>query len=189
MSSGRIQWKWQDISSALCLHASGPRAYRNLYKKGPLPHETTLQRWCRKVVIEEGVLQTSIEFMGQVTDLQEDEKLCVLSFDEMKVMEAYEYDNIKDVVKGPSSFVQVVMARGLKSSWKQPVFFSFDCQMTPDIIYSIATELFNKGFLVVATVCDMGTTNRSLYRKLGVTEGKYFCQIAKHRTPHYTAHH
>lgn len=124
MSPGRIQWKWKDISNALCLHASGPRAYRHLYKKGyPLPHKTTLQRWCRKVFIEEGILWTSIEFMGQITDLSEDEKLCILSFDEMKVMEAYEYDCIKDVVKGPAKFVQVVMARGIKSSFKQPVFF------------------------------------------------------------------
>lgn len=41
------------------------------------------------------------------------EKETVLSFDEMKVASAYEYDQKEDEVVGPHSYMQVIMARGL----------------------------------------------------------------------------
>lgn len=42
-SPGDLKWKWEDISNAICLQASGPRAYNHLYRKGfPLPHIKTL---------------------------------------------------------------------------------------------------------------------------------------------------
>lgn len=41
ISPGNVQWNWKDISNAICIHASGPRAYNHLYKKGFL-HTATL---------------------------------------------------------------------------------------------------------------------------------------------------
>ena len=138
MTSDTVHWEWTDISNALCLHASGPRAYNHLYVKGfPLPHVSTLQRWCRKVRVEECIINSSLDFMRHITNLSDDEKVCVLAFDEMKVMETFEYDTTLDKVRKPSNYVQVVMARGLKKSWKQPVFYDFDCKMSKEIIYKI----------------------------------------------------
>lgn len=38
ISPGSLKWKWEDISSTICLQAAGPRVYRHLYNKGfPLP--------------------------------------------------------------------------------------------------------------------------------------------------------
>lgn len=54
------------------------------------------------------------------------------------------------------------MARGLKGSWKLPVFYAFDCQMTVEILNDVITELSNAGFPVVAVVCDGGSTNRTM---------------------------
>lgn len=173
MSPGGVQWRWKDIASAICLHASGPRAYNHLYKKGfPLPHKSTLHRWCAKIHISEGVLSSSLDFMRQTNDLAPEDKICVLAFDEMKVAETFEYDPVDDVVRKPSNYVQVIMARGLKKSWKQPVFYDFDCKMTKDLLAEVITQLHNVGFPVVAIVCDMGPTNRKLWKYLGVTAGK-----------------
>lgn len=95
MFPGTIQWRWNDISNAICLHASGPRAYSHRYKKRfPLQHVTTFQRCCRN--LDEGILKKSHE-----------EKLCVLSFDEIKVMEFYEYYAVGDMVKKPANFPMV----------------------------------------------------------------------------------
>lgn len=66
----------------------------------------------------------------------------------------------------------MVMARGLRKCWKQPVFFDFDCQMTKDILFSVILAIQNVGFQVVAVVCDMGPTNRKLWKTLDVTVGK-----------------
>lgn len=171
MSPGDIQW--EDISNAICLHAAGPRAYNHLYKKGyPLPHPTTLQRWCRRIDMNEGILKTAIDFMRRATDLEADDKIAVLSFDEMKVLETYEYDAVNDVVREPAKYVQVVMARGLRKSWKQPVFYGFDCQMTPELMNKIIMEMHNAEFTVVAAVSDLGTSNSKFWKYVGVTTGK-----------------
>lgn len=168
-----VKWSWKDVSNAICLHAAGPRAYNHLYEKGfPLPHVSTLQRWYRKNDICEGILTSTIDFMQHKSELAYDDKICVLAFDEMKVVEAYEYDQIADLVRKPANNVQVVMARGLRKSWKQPVFFDYDCQMNQKILGSIIVALHNAGFPVVAIVCDMGPTNRKLWKDLNVSVGK-----------------
>ena len=100
MGPGNVFWKWRNKSSAICLHASGPRAYQHLYRKGfPPPHFRRLQRWCGKVTLHEGIPST---------------KICVLTFNEMKVEKTYEYDSSTDIVRKPTNYVQVVMARGPK---------------------------------------------------------------------------
>lgn len=48
------------------------------------------------------------------------------------------------------------MARGLRKSWKQSVFYGFDCQMTPELMNKIIMEMHNAGFTVVAAVSDLG---------------------------------
>lgn len=112
--------------------------------------------------------------MKQSTELIAEDKVCVLAFDEMKVAETFEYDTVGDVIRKPANYVQVVMARGLRKSWKLPVFYDFDCQMTKEILHSIITELSKAGYPVVAIVCNMGPTNRRLWKDLGVTIGNYF---------------
>lgn len=173
MSPGDINWRWPDISSAICLHAAGPRAYNHLYKKGyPLPHVSILQRWCRKIEIKEGIIKAAIDFMQHIDNLEEEDKICVLAFDEMKVMETYEYEAVDDFVREPKNLVQVVMARGLRKSWKLPIFFDYDCEMTKEILFEIIVDLKKVGFTVVAVVCDLGTSNCMLRNKLAITPGK-----------------
>ncbi|KAI8126843.1 Transposable element P transposase [Lucilia cuprina] len=69
----------------------------------------------------------------------------------MKVAETFQYDPVANHVKKPSNYVQVIMVRGLRKSWKQPVFYDSDC------------------FIVVAIGCDKCPTNRKLWNELGVT--------------------
>lgn len=172
MSPGSLQWTWNDISNAICLHAAGPRAYRHLYRKGfPLPSLTTLHRWIRKIQITEGIITPSIEFMRHETDMSKEDKLCVLVFDEMKVVETYEHDAAGDFVRKPANQAQVVIARGLWKSWKQPIYFDFDTAMTKDTLNAIIYQLEDADYTVVAIVSDMGASNRTLWKHLGVSIG------------------
>lgn len=170
----KIMWKWEDISNAIFLHAAGPRAYKHLYQKDyPVPSISTLHKWYNKIDTKEGILWTSIELMRQVNYMTTEEKICLLSFDEMKVTETFEYDLHNDFVRKPANYVQVVMASGIIKSWKQPVFYDFEFKMSKEVIFKIISVLKDNGYTVVAVVCDMGPSNRKLWRDLGITPGKY----------------
>ena len=170
----RIVWKREDISNALCLHAAGSRAYMHLYKKGyPLPCISSLKRWSQKLTVSEGLLTSSLDLMAQNTDLKNNEKICMLTFDEMKIMECFEYESKADFVRRPKKYGQVVLARGLKKSWRQPVYFNFDCKMSESVLMLIIKSLNDIGFPVVGIVSDMAPTNRGLWSELNITMGNF----------------
>ena len=77
-----------------------------------------------------GVLEDVLNIMKLNGDgLQDYEKLTVLMFDEVKISTTMEYDVLRDEVVGPHSQMQVVMARGVASPWKQPIYIDFDKKM------------------------------------------------------------
>lgn len=99
------------------------------------------------------------------------EKLVVLSFDEMYITHDICFDKAAQQVLEPHKTVQVVMARGLCKSWKQPIFYSCDSPITKDILNETITKLLlTSGFLVVAVVNDMGTTNiMGMWKSMGIS--------------------
>lgn len=86
------------------------------------------------------------------TDLTDFQKVCVLSFDEMKLRSVYMYDKENDETLKPYNYVQVAILRGLFGSWKQPIFYAFDGQMTEDKLFEIINFAENAGFSIVAMV-------------------------------------
>lgn len=111
--------------------------------------------------------------------MNEKERLCVFSFDEMKIKYEYEYDKANDVMLKPSNYVPVGIFRGLLANWKQPIFYAYDCKMTAEILKKIIMSLNAVGFCVVAIVSDMGSTNQGLWRELGInTENTSFISPA-----------
>ena len=80
----------------------------------------------------------------------------------------------QDEVLGPHNYMQVVMARGLFSNWKQPVYLAFDQKMTQDILNKIIIELHKIQFNVVACVSDCGASNVGLWKELGVNINRTF---------------
>lgn len=171
----RLKWTAEDIAKAIVLYASGPRAYRLLLKRGhPYPAVSTLKAWKKKFQIFPGILTSVLQIIGQ-EDLTPLQKICVMSFDEMKIRSVYCYDKVSDQILKPYGYVQVVLIRGLMGQWKQPVFFDHEGKMTKDKLFSIITAVENAGFYVVAIVSDLGGGNRSLHNDLGVTPSKpYF---------------
>ncbi|KAH8277175.1 hypothetical protein KR026_006683, partial [Drosophila bipectinata] len=155
-----------DMTEAICLHTAGPRAYRHLHKKGfPLPCRSTLYNWLARKITP-GTLDIVIDLMEN-EDMPEIDKLCVMCFDEMKGAAAS-----ADVVLEPSNYVQVAFVRGLKKSWKHPVFYDFNAAMDVATLHSILMKLHTKGFPVVAIVSDLGPGNQRLWGQLGISETK-----------------
>lgn len=133
----RIQWTISDISHALALYSAGPRAYRLMLKKGhPYPAISTLRAWLRKIKIAPGILRNVFKLV-EYSDSNKMSRVCTILFDEMKIRKEYIYDRAEDEVLRPFSYVQVVLLTGLFKSWKQPIFYNYDTQMTPEILLDV----------------------------------------------------
>jgi len=80
--------------------------------------------------------------------MTENEKLTVLSFDETYLSKTMSYEKKREQIWGPHKCVQVVMARGIISPWKQPIYYNFDEPMTKEILFEIIQSLERIGYKV-----------------------------------------
>lgn len=167
----RVKWTTEDIAAAISLKSVSSKAYRYLrYKlKYPLPHVSTLRKWTATFNCDSGILHDVLSLMkAKNKSLTEFEKVTVLSFDETKISSKICIDKRRERILGPCDNVQVVMARGLLSNWKQPVYYQFDTPMTVEILNEIIVSLESCGYKVLAQVSDLGAENRSLWKKLQI---------------------
>ncbi|XP_025831294.1 uncharacterized protein LOC108735562 [Agrilus planipennis] len=103
-----------------------------------------------------------------VSKLKNPDKFCVLMFDEISLQPALQYSKQLDFVEGfvdlgggfrKNRFADhavVFMIKGIRSGWKQPVFF-FDF---------VKVQLLLIGLKVVAPIGDQGSTNRAAINTL-----------------------
>lgn len=126
---------------------------------------------------------------GKSENMSELERLAVISFDEIYIQNRIDFEPQQQQILGPHNCVRGMCVRGLFGRWNQPIFFSFDCDMTDIILNTAIIKLFDVGFTVVAFVSDMGPKNRALYSKYNIIpekpyfqhpnipEGKIFCLL------------
>uniref|UniRef100_A0A453YZ31 THAP-type domain-containing protein n=1 Tax=Anopheles gambiae TaxID=7165 RepID=A0A453YZ31_ANOGA len=169
----RVVWTKEEIGSALTLKYFGLRCYKYLAKdrKFPLPADATLKRYTKNLVVKEGILDDVLKLISNLTStFTEKDRLCALSFDEMKVNRIIELDKASDEIIGPHNYLQVVMARGLCNKWKQPVYIGFDKKMTKEILLKIIEKLSEININVVAIISDNCSTNVSCWKELGAKD-------------------
>ncbi|CAI6376209.1 unnamed protein product [Macrosiphum euphorbiae] len=131
---------------------------------------STLRTWASTFTIQPGVLTNVLKLMKAKGDfLTEEEKLTVISFDETYISHRICYDKKFEKVYGPHRCVQTVVARGLLSNWKQPIFYNYDTSMTKELLNNIIQALHENGFNVIAIVSDMGSSNVGLWRDMGIS--------------------
>nr|CAH7759844.1 unnamed protein product [Callosobruchus chinensis] len=164
----RIRWSPDDIASAVSLRSVSPKAYRYLRVNNyPLPAMSTLRKWVASFDVSHGILRSVITLMQKKSsDFTQQDRICVLTFDEIYISNKIELDKKTEQVIGPHKSCQTVMVRGLLSKWKQPIYYNFDQPMMKDTIEKIVSELFQANFVVVAITSDMGTGNTSLWSQL-----------------------
>lgn len=144
-SKARLKWSVEDISKSIVIYSAGPRAYRLLLKKGyPFPAVSTLRSWLKKIQIAPGILKGVFNIM-KVSDMSSLDKVCVLSFDEMKITKRYLYDKVNDETLKPNNYAQVVLLRGLFKNWKQPIFYDFDFKLTKDKLFELISFAESSG--------------------------------------------
>ncbi|KAF0302257.1 Transposable element P transposase [Amphibalanus amphitrite] len=145
-TSRRLHWKTNDVATALGLRCVSHKAYR----------------------VNPGFIEASAAVLDvAVRAMAPLEKLTVVCFDEVALDARFCYDQTADQVLQAGK-LQLVMARGLCSGWKQPCFFAYDQPMTPEILTRVIQRLEELGLVVVACVSDMGAENEHMWRKAGV---------------------
>lgn len=106
-------WSEADIAQSITWYSASAKTYRFLQRNDfPLPAIRTLQRWAQKIDISPGIILPVIRILTAATHLNEGEKVCVLSFDEMKIKKSFSYDRTSDTTLSPCNYVQVAMLRG-----------------------------------------------------------------------------
>ena len=114
-----------------------------------------------------------LEIMKQrFQNAEEKEKQAVLAFDEMSIKKVIEYSDASKVVYGPCSKATVVLVRGLLSSWKQVVFFQFDCPMTRNLLFFIINQVESIGVKIRAVTADQG--NPTVQFEMGLSLNNSF---------------
>lgn len=82
-----------------------------------------------------GILHDTFKIMSlNAQNMKSYVKLTLLMFDEVKVSSTIKYDDLHDQILGLHNRIQVVMAHGMASPWKQPVMIDFDTKMTKSIL-------------------------------------------------------
>ncbi|KAJ8866943.1 hypothetical protein PR048_032805 [Dryococelus australis] len=113
-------WEKEDIAAAITLRSVSLKAYVYMRNKVnlPLPGLSTVRKWARNLGIQTEVL-TVLEVTSKV--MNEIKRSTILLFDEINVDSRLYYDQSEDKILGPNRNVQVIIARGLASKWKQPM--------------------------------------------------------------------
>ena len=146
----RICWNAGDISKALGLRCLTRKGYKYVRKvlNIPLPSASTLSRWSRNFRVAPGIMEAASAVLeAAVKGMDDMQRLCVISFDEMSLDSRYCYDASSDqVLRG--SKLQLLMVRGLCASWKQPLFYELDAAMTPDKLLQVIVKLESLGLSV-----------------------------------------
>lgn len=167
----------EDKILALSIFKQSPKAYNYLSTIFSLPSPKTLNLLLQNIPFYPGLNKHIIENLkNQSQKLSENDRNCILLFDEMALNVGLKYDLKKDYIFGFQDFgpdnrssefadhVLVFMIRGLRKKWKQPVSYYFCKGSTStltlsNLITDVITAINEAGFKVRATVSDQGKTN------------------------------
>uniref|UniRef100_T1IMX2 Transposable element P transposase n=1 Tax=Strigamia maritima TaxID=126957 RepID=T1IMX2_STRMM len=192
-ASTRYKWTAVDIASAISLRSISTKAYRFAYDTKniipfhflmhqflhfrflrakllhPLPALSTLKKWAQKISVKPGLLEDVLLLMK--LKQQQLNVLERLTFDEVYICNKICFDKEYEKILGPHKTCQVVMARGLCGSWKQPLYYAYDSPMKANVLQLIISELYKCGYTVVAVTCDVGEDNQGLWKSLNIGYG------------------
>ena len=178
------RWTSKDKMFALSIYYQSQKAYKLLRKIFYLPSKSTLQKTLQKTSIYAGLNEKILHAVEcKARYMQENDKDCILLFDEMAIKEGLQYNQDGDFIEGfedLGGFVQgkssadhaaVFMIRGLQSKWKQPIaYFLVSGQIKPSTLqvltHACITKIEKTGLRVHAFVCDQGSNNRSFLESL-----------------------
>lgn len=179
---------------ALTIYFLGRKVYRHLQETLFLPSETTLWRITSQWHIYSGLNDFIFKTIAlKISNLEPVAKQCIICIDEMSIKTHLFYNRSKDYVIGfhqnngyrsynPANCALVLMARGIRYKWKQPLAFYFiynSCkvQYLQPIVFQIITKCKSIGLDVRGIVSDQGSNFLAFSKELGVIPERPFFYI------------
>ena len=118
--------------------------------------------------------------------MNDNEKLCILSFDEISLKTHLDYCTNKDLSIGLEDYGDgektnslatsaiVFMPRGICGNWKQPLaYFRVNEACSSDKVKEKLFQIIDKveqiGLSVLSIVCDIGSNFKKLFRELNLS--------------------
>ena len=178
------RWSPKDKLFAMSVFYQSRKAYKLLQKIFILPSQRTLQRSLQKCNIYPGFSSSITDTLAvKVKHMSEQEKQCVLVFDEMALKTKFVYNRDRDCIDGFEDLgvlgttqyhcdhALVFMLRGVSVKWKQPVgYFLVNGSVKPAVLNQLVQSCLDKllkiGLLPMALVCDQGATNRCFLKSM-----------------------
>ncbi|KAJ8913287.1 hypothetical protein NQ315_010953 [Exocentrus adspersus] len=191
------RWTVDEKVVALALYKRSPKCYNLLRKIVAMPSRRTLLSLLEKIPFSAGINKHLFKHINDNLKSDED-RCCVLLFDEMDIMENFTYDQSNDVIVGfedmgkerrysqprkSANRALVFMCQGLARKWKQPVayYFSYNGSRSNDLVKCLMEVLFAaKHFArldVVGIICDIGSSNVKALKELHSTIETPFIQF------------
>ena len=162
----------EDIAAGALLQAVSRKAFDIIRERGwmRLPTRRTIEGWLSEFKVVMG-MQHQIIDLASNRHTEAAAKEIFLAFDEMSLKESWCYDKDNKQVLVPATKMQLVIARGIISGWKMPVFVASDTQMTLELLWSIVKSMEDKGFRVWGVCFDLG--NKVFQKEIGLHQYKY----------------
>ena len=158
-----------------------------------LPSKSTLKDFTEVISMKPGISPFIMNTLSRkAANLSESERNCCLLLDEISLKPGYNYDIKNDCINGFVDYgpegrenkganrALVFMLRGLQSKFKQTIGYFFSQNACPGstlekLLKSTLDKVEEMGFRVRVVIGDVGSSNVSMVKKLGITEEKpYF---------------
>lgn len=168
----------------LSIYKRSAATYRYLCSILPFPSPSSLKLILKRIKLDTGMTQTMKALLKDASERMKDdqEKVCVLMWDEISLKLHVDYSAEKDKVIGFEDWgtnrsnkyadhALVFMLRGIKTGWKIPLTYNFCASQTTygqlsACIKEVVRDVTNSGFNIVATVCDQGSSNMKAIKLL-----------------------
>ncbi|KAH1021784.1 hypothetical protein HUJ04_011269 [Dendroctonus ponderosae] len=169
---------------ALSLFKNSPKGDKLLSKIFALPSTRTLRVLLQNIPFRAGINKAIFDSLEKAVAKMKtrQERMCILLFDEMAIQANLAYKRYNDKIIGLEDYgdekravlsdhANVFMLRGIYRQWKQPIAFTFSKgPVRPINLKKMITNLIEHcqsiGLIVIATVCDQGSTNQTAIKIL-----------------------
>ncbi|KAG8232050.1 hypothetical protein J437_LFUL014426 [Ladona fulva] len=179
------RWTLEEKLLAVAIYKRSPKSYNLLRYLFTLPSRSSINKILHSIPFSPGINpQIFASLSHSLSQMEDCDRICVLMFDEMSIMEHCDYNASLDLIVGfedygcnrrskcLAKYALLFMVCGVLRKWKQPIAFYFSASQTKsEMIVSLMEEVLQQcheaGLHVIATVCDMGTNNVKAMRSMG----------------------
>lgn len=139
---------------SLSLYFLGPKAYRHLQKSFSLPSVRSLQKFTENAHFTAGFNKHLFDLLTlKIDHMEAEDRICALTIDEISLKSNLFYNFGCDCVIGfeddgtnrtnnIANNAFVIMARGLKNNWKQPLGYAFTSTTASVLQIKAMLEIF-----------------------------------------------